>query len=173
MVEKFAVKKQFFPSSSVKHGLAKHLIFYFTTRDCPLSKPHGPWPAAVGGPWNPESLNLPYDNVFQSFILIIISIQRNLGVDVMAQLMSSMIFHWITSLNYSSHANTIETFTLIRNWLLQVHLLNLRKTFQITEFWNMKRLLKMSKLVVTISQKYWSNQNTIWPTFMPCKYCFI
>ena len=110
---------------------------------------------------------------FQSFILIIISIQRNLGVDVMAQLMSSMIFHWITSLNYSSHANTIETFTLTRNWLWQVHQLNPRKTFQITEFWNMKRLLKMSKLVVIISQKYWSHQNTIWPIFMLCKFFYL
>ena len=47
-------------SSSVKHGLAKLLTFYFTARDCPLSKPHGPWPTGVGGPWNPKWLNLPY-----------------------------------------------------------------------------------------------------------------
>ena len=36
--------------SSVTHGLATLLTFYFTTRDRPLSKPHGPWPAEVGGP---------------------------------------------------------------------------------------------------------------------------
>ena len=34
-------KKQFFRSSSVKHGLAKLLIFYFPSRDRPLSKPQG------------------------------------------------------------------------------------------------------------------------------------
>jgi len=37
-------------SSSVKHGLAKFLTFYFTARDRPLSKPHGPWTTGVGGP---------------------------------------------------------------------------------------------------------------------------
>ena len=33
------------------------------------------------------------DNLFQSFILIIISIQRNLDVDVTTQLVFLMIFH--------------------------------------------------------------------------------
>ena len=35
-------KNQFFRSGSVTHGLAKLLIFYLTSRDRPLSKPHGP-----------------------------------------------------------------------------------------------------------------------------------
>ena len=35
---------------NVTHGLAKLLTFYFTARDRPLSKPHGPWSAGVGGP---------------------------------------------------------------------------------------------------------------------------
>jgi len=53
--------RTFQPSRSVKHGLAKllifylQLIFYVTTRDRPLSKPHGPWPPGVGGPWNPKN----------------------------------------------------------------------------------------------------------------------
>ena len=47
-------------SSSVEHGLAKLLTFYFTARGRPLSKPHGPWPAGFGDPWNPKSLNLTY-----------------------------------------------------------------------------------------------------------------
>ena len=46
-------------SSSVTHELAKLLTFYFTTRDRPWSKSHGPWPSGIGGPWNPKSLNLP------------------------------------------------------------------------------------------------------------------
>jgi len=46
--------------SSVEHGPAKLLTFYFTARDRPLSKPHGPWPAGFGEPWNPKSLNLTY-----------------------------------------------------------------------------------------------------------------
>ena len=32
----------FHRSSSVTHGLAKILTFYFGTKDRPLSKPHGP-----------------------------------------------------------------------------------------------------------------------------------
>jgi len=35
-------------SSSVEHGLAKLLTFYFTARGRSLSKPHGPWPAGAG-----------------------------------------------------------------------------------------------------------------------------
>ena len=71
-------KKQSFRSSSVKHGLAKLLIFYFTTRDRPLSKPHGPWPAGVGGPWNPKHHWIPPTlrqkrdlDIFSSWILFI------------------------------------------------------------------------------------------------------
>ena len=33
-------KNNFVQFSSVKHGLAKLLTFYFTTRDRPLLKPH-------------------------------------------------------------------------------------------------------------------------------------
>ena len=40
------------------HKDSPNFWFYLTTRDRPLSKPHGPWPAGVGGPWNPKSLNL-------------------------------------------------------------------------------------------------------------------
>ena len=64
-------KKLFFPpsldrSSSVKHGLAKLFTFYFTARNRPLSKPDGPWPTGVGGPWNPKSLNL--QGIFDAWV---------------------------------------------------------------------------------------------------------
>ena len=49
---KLEVKNSFFRSNSATHGVARLLKFYFTTRDHPLSKPHSPWPAGVGGPWN-------------------------------------------------------------------------------------------------------------------------
>ena len=45
--------------------------------------------------------------IFQFFTWIIISIQPSPAVNVMTMFL--MIFHWITNLNYSSHANTIET----------------------------------------------------------------
>ena len=84
--------------------------------------------------------------------------------------MFSMIFHWTTNLNYSSHANMIETFILTRNLLWQVHRPHLKRAYLKMEFWNMKRLFKMSKLVVIISQKYWSSLNIIWLTFMQCEF---
>ena len=40
----FFLPRSFQPSRSVKHGLAKLLLSYFTTRDRPLLQPHGPGP---------------------------------------------------------------------------------------------------------------------------------
>ena len=45
-------ENRFFSYNFAKHGLAKVLIIYLITRDHPRSKPHSPWPAGVGGPWN-------------------------------------------------------------------------------------------------------------------------
>jgi len=50
--EKLDVKISFFGCNFAKHELAKLLTIYMTTRDHPRSKPHGPGPAGVGGPWN-------------------------------------------------------------------------------------------------------------------------
>ena len=57
-------------SSSVKHGFAKLLPFYFTARGRPLSKSRGPWPTGVGGPWKPKSLNLPYHKLSLNFSIV-------------------------------------------------------------------------------------------------------
>ena len=47
--EKLDMKTSFFPYNFAKHGLAKLLIIYLTTRDHPRLKPHGPRPAGDGG----------------------------------------------------------------------------------------------------------------------------
>ena len=49
----------FHRSYSVTQGVVKLLTRDFTTKDHPLLKPHSPWPAGVGSPRNPKSLNLP------------------------------------------------------------------------------------------------------------------
>ena len=60
--------RTFHRSSSVTAGLAKLLIFYFTSRDRPLSKPHDPWPIEVDGPWNPKLLNHPLSKVYRVYL---------------------------------------------------------------------------------------------------------
>ena len=47
--EKLEVKISFL-SYFATQGVARLLTFYFTTKDRPFSKPHGPWPAGIGGP---------------------------------------------------------------------------------------------------------------------------
>ena len=48
--KKWLLPRTFHRSSFVTRRLAKLLIFHFATRDGPLMKPRGSWPAEVGGP---------------------------------------------------------------------------------------------------------------------------
>ena len=60
-------------SYSVTQGVAKD----FTSQDHPLLKSLSPWPARIGGPRNPQSLNLPE---LYPYLWIVDKIQKYIGI---------------------------------------------------------------------------------------------
>ena len=73
-VAKLSRKYRFQPTTYhrsifVTNEIPKNKSSDWETTDHPFSKPHSPWPAGVGGPWNQESLNLHKCKPYQEKLL--------------------------------------------------------------------------------------------------------
>ena len=146
----------FHRSSSGTHWLAKLLVFYFTISDRPLSKPHGPWPAGVGGPWNPKSLNLPQGMAFSRFFSC-----RILTQDITLNFHEISIFFVLKNLEFRLKWSPTLIIRLVNRPFILFEM-NHKVVECVRLFRNVSKKVKISRLKYSFIFKTQFRQKSIW-----------